>query len=501
MDTPKNNKEALKQAPEALKGHTTPRIHTPLHEDLPSKGQEMIDFCKEIGWPLLPWQEWLAIQAHRYHPETGKWAHPEVGLLIARQNGKSTFLALRVLTGMYLWGEKLQVGTAHKLTTSSEIFNKIYEIIESNPKLLAKFDKKIESKGSQEIKALGNRYIIRANNAASRGISSPNTIHMDEVREYKDEEVWAAMRYTQMATQNPQAWVYSNAGDQHSIILNKLRDRALAKINGADDKIAWFEWSGVPEVKIDPESQEFWHSIACANPSMGYTISEDNIKAVLHDDDSIIRTEVLCNWVTTINPVVDPNRWNDCQSSGLKLDRESLTWMAIDLSPDRKSAALVAGQKLAREGQFVVALLNTWSNPVALDDKYLANEIAGWVRKYHTDVVAYSARTAGAVALRLKPAGINVEAIDGQVYATACDQMLAAINSGRLRHLNQEELTKQALSAVKLPYGDGGWVMGRKVSNAVIAATVAMSMVCHFATQEDGGDDVVVLDTNYNDVI
>ena len=502
MDTPENNKEALKQAPEALKGHEVPRLHSPLN-DLPSLGQEMIDFVESLinpntGHPFVmtPAQKFLAIHGHKIKPD-GRWATPEIVALQARQNGKTTFMAWRVLAGMYLWNEKLQVGTAHKLTTSSETFFKIYEIIEANPKLLAEFSKKIESKGGQELKLLnGNRYIIRANNSASRGISAPAVIFLDELREYKDEESWASMRYTQMAVQGRggQAWMFSNAGDQHSIILNKLRDRAMAQINGnSDASLAWFEWSGVPEVKIDPESEEFWYSIACANPSLGYNIHQDNIRAVLNDDDSIIRTEVLCNWVTTINPVVTPAAWTACASPSLKLDRESLTWMAIDLSPDRKAAALVAAQKLEGEGQFLAVLLNTWSNPSALDDKYLANEISGWVRKYHTQVVAYSARTSGAVALRLKPAGIAVEAIDGQVYATACDQMLSSINSGRLRHLDQEEFTKQVLSAVKLPYGDGGWVMGRKVSNAVIAASVACSMVSHFATQEDGGDDIVVI--------
>ena len=42
--------------------------------------------------------------------------------------------------------------------------------------------------------------------------------HLDEAREYKDEDVWSALRYTQMASAHPQMWVYSNAGDQHSIV-------------------------------------------------------------------------------------------------------------------------------------------------------------------------------------------------------------------------------------------------------------------------------------------
>ncbi len=51
-------------------------------------------------------------------------------------------------------------------------------------------------------------YIVRANNAAGRGIAAPETIHLDEAREYKDEDVWSALRYTQMASANPQIWVY-----------------------------------------------------------------------------------------------------------------------------------------------------------------------------------------------------------------------------------------------------------------------------------------------------
>ncbi len=47
----------------------------------------------------------------------------------------------------------------------------------------------------------------------------------------------------------------------------------------------------------------------------------------------------------------------------------------------------------------------------------------------------------------------------------------------KLVHSGQDELTKQCLSAVKLPFGDGGWVMGAAalhldisiVGNAVVA--------------------------------
>ena len=387
---------------------------------------------------------------------------------------------------MFALGQKLQVHTAHKLTTSSEIFWKIDDTIQSHAKLVDDFGKKYESKGSQEIKLKsGGRYLVRANNSASRGIAAPDTIYMDEVREFHDDEVWSSLRYTQMATPNPQTLIFSNAGDQHSIVLNRLRERGLAAAAGADDRIGWFEWSAEPGCDI--RDKNAWMQ---ANPSAGYTISLDNLEAAMSDEESIVRTELLCQWVSVVNPAINPSNWNAGAKKDLKLDREALTWMAIDLSPNRQEGSLVAAQQ---EGDNInVVLLQTWTNPINLDAKQIANDVADWVRKYQTETVAYSRQTSGAIAALLSPAGISTTPIDGSVYGQACDEMLSAITSQRLFHPEQDEFTRQVLSAVKLPFKDGGWYLGRKVSNATICAAVAMAMVCHFATRGEAEYDIVV---------
>ncbi len=122
MDTPETAQNGSDRPTEVLRGITEPRLRTP-EQDLPSKGQEFIDFCKRIDYPLLPWQEYLALEMLRYKAD-GRWCHPEVGVVVARQQGKSTFMALLIIWKMYEQGEKLQVATAHKLTTSAEIFFK-----------------------------------------------------------------------------------------------------------------------------------------------------------------------------------------------------------------------------------------------------------------------------------------------------------------------------------------------------------------------------------------
>jgi hypothetical protein len=481
---------SVDQAYSGLGGVQTPRIHSKLN-DLPSKGQEMIDFATELGINLMEWQRFVCIHGHKIR-EDGRWAHSELGLIMARQQGKSTLMMLRILTGMFVWGEGLQLASAHRLTTSLETFRQIVGLIETNPKLEKEVKKIRWQHGAEEIELFGNRrFVVKAANNAARGLSKPETIHLDELREYKDEDAWSSMRYSMMAAKNPQVWIYSSAGDQHSVILNKLRERALASAT-TNDPIGWFEWSAEPDAPILlPSGEMNWSAFAQANPSLGITIHPDNLKAVINDPPDIVRTEVLAQWVDTINSAIDAQKWAMCQIDAIPLDPEQPTWLGLDLSPDRKFGALVAAQRLSGE-RFYIQLLHTWSNDYSLNDLAVANDIAPYVRKYNTQTVAYSKRTSQAVASRLSSAGIQVTDMDGGIYAESCDRWLGAINSHRLQHSGQEELTQQTLSAAKLPYGDGSWIIGRRASRVAVCASVATALVTYFATQPETEIDIQV---------
>jgi hypothetical protein len=473
-----------------LGGVQTPRIHSEL-TDLPSKGQDIIDLAAELGINLMEWQRFVCIHGHKVRAD-GRWAHSELGLIMARQQGKSTLMMLRILTGMFVWGEGLQLASAHRLTTSLETFRQIVGLIETHPKLEKEVKKIRWQHGAEEIELFGNRrFVVKAANNAARGLSKPETIHLDELREYKDEDAWSSMRYSMMAAKNPQVWVYSSAGDQHSVILNKLRERALASAT-TNDPIGWFEWSAEPDAPILLPSGEInWSAFAQANPSLGITIHPDNLKAVINDPPDIVRTEVLAQWVDTINSAIDAQKWGLCQTEPIPLDPEKETWFGLDLSPDRKFGALVATQKLSGE-RFNLVLLHTWSNDYSINDLAVANDIAPYVRKYNVQTVAYSKRTAQAVASRLVPAGIPITDMDGAIYAESCDRWLGAINSHRLQHGGQKELTQQTLSAAKLPYGDGSWIIGRRASRVAVCAAVASALATYFATQVETEVDIQI---------
>ena len=451
----------------------------------------MIDFATELGINLMEWQRFVCIHGHKVRAD-GRWAHSELGLIMARQQGKSTLMMLRILTGMFVWGEGLQLASAHRLTTSLETFRQIVGLIETHPKLEKEVKKIRWQHGAEEIELFGNRrFVVKAANNAARGLSKPETIHLDELREYKDEDAWSSMRYSMMAAKNPQVWIYSSAGDQHSVILNKLRERALASAT-TNDPIGWFEWSAEPDAPILlPSGEMNWSAFAQANPSLGITIHPDNLRAVINDPPDIVRTEVLAQWVDTINSAIDAQKWAMCQIDAVLLDPEQATWLGLDLSPDRKFGALVAAQRLSGE-RFYIQLLHTWSNDYSLNDLAVANDIAPYVRKYNTQTVAYSKRTSQAVASRLSSAGIQVTDMDGAIYAESCDRWLGAINSHRLQHSGQEELTQQTLSAAKLPFGDGSWIIGRRASRVAVCASVASALVTYFATQPETETDIQI---------
>jgi hypothetical protein len=77
-------------------------------------------------------------------------------------------------------------------------------------------------------------------------------------------------------------------------------------------------------------------------------------------------------------------------------------------------------------------------------------------------------------------------------YPQACDEMLSAINSGRLKHRGQAKLTEEMLAAVQLRRGDGGWVIGRRATNAVVCGSVAVAFCTHFATRPENDLDIMV---------
>ena len=471
-----------KDAQPQVLGTSEPRLHTPYAEGLESRGHELVALGEMLGEPLMPWQELVANESMKLKDD-GRWAWPLVVTLVARQQGKSHFMRLRIIWGL-INGEKLQILAAHKLAVSLEHFNQVVDTIESHDFLKDQLKRIRRTNGQEEIQFHnGARFKVVANNAAGRGYAGAETIYLDELREHKDYAAWSAISKTQLAAKNPQLYGFSNAGDATSVVLNELRDRGISTMQGVKDSLLWLEWSAPMNSKIDIEAAKW------ANPALGRTVHVDNILSTFNEPEAVVRTEVFCQWVDTLASPWSPNAWNQCADPDLVVEPNgNSTYLAFDVTPRRNQASLVAAQVI--DGKIALGLVQTFDSDTALDDLTIANAVADWAKAYDVTEIAYSKNTGQAVAARLLAAGIMTTAIDGRAFAMACDQMLGAMEHGRLRHNDEVTFNKHISACARIPFAEGGWLIGRRASNANVTGAVAAAMAISLASKPLSDTDI-----------
>ena len=435
--------------------------------------------------PLMPWQEYVIKDGCRIKPD-GTWLSKTNALLISRQNGKTTLLKFRILAGLFLWDEKLQIAAAQNRDVALETFRSVAEMIDGFSWLTKKVKAVTRANGREEIELKnGCRYkIVAPRPGSSRGLSA-NTVYIDEARMHQDTSGFAALAYTLQASKNPSMWLTSNAGDIKSVLLNQIRQRALHKIeNKTDDDIAYWEWSAEPGLKLS--DRKGWIQ---ANPALGHTITEDVLQARMGDDPTVIQTEMLCQWVDVMQSPWSPGHWNGCEKPGLKLTPDRPTWLGVEIAPDRTGFAIV-GTQILDDNSIAVALMDMENLDVAIDDLKIADRIAQWAKKYQAQAVTLNKFTGDAVAQKLRMASINAEIITGMNYFLACDIFLGAMAGGRLTHGGQPELTKAINSCVKKTTDKGSWYVSRqKDATPAIAAIIAT----HKANERQNSSEFGVL--------
>lgn len=332
-----------------------------------------MDFSRD---PLLvepiPWQRWLLIHALELRPD-GRFRYRTVLILVARQNGKTTIIEVKSLWKMYVLRVLLVIGTAQTLEYAEESWDKAVEIAESIPELEADIAHVDKTNGKKMLKLVGGpRWkIATASRRGGRSLTGDD-VNLDELREHLDWLAWGAVTKTTMARPNAQIFAFSNAGDDRSVVLNDLQAKArAAAINpsAADPSLGLFEWSAPDDVKCtcvrppdEPHRPEcrLWdrRAWAQANPSLGYTITEEAIaSALMTDPEPIFRTEVLCQRVESL-----AGKWRVFSEAAWVAREDPLARpagrpaLAVAVTPDRATAAVGAAAPRAGGGRLVDVL-------------------------------------------------------------------------------------------------------------------------------------------------
>jgi phage terminase large subunit-like protein len=464
-----------------LLGAVKPRIHTPFLKG-DSRLKEVSDLADKIGMPLLDWQR-LVLEDMLRIDGKGEFKRKTMGLLIARQNGKTHLARMLILAHLFLWDSKMVIGMSSNRNMALDTFRQVANAIMDNDFLKDQVKQIRYANGQESITTLrGNRYqIVAATRDGSRGLTA-NFLFIDELREIS-EEGWKAARPTTRAT-GGQTLVCSNAGDAYSIVLNDLRERALSY---PSPTLGWYEYSAPAHCKVDDRNA--W---AMANPSLGKLIDEETLEeAVATNPINNTRTEMLCQWVDSMSSPFTTQMVTDTSDSNLQITPGGNIVFAIDVSPSKRSGALLAGKLNQATGKIELGLMQLWTSDVAIDDLKMAADVHAWAQKFKPRVIMYDKYATQSIAQRLQQSGQKMEDCSGQSFYQACGEILDAFVNVRLVHSGQKELTESWFS-VGAKTNDAGWRIVRRKSAGDVTSAICSAMIVHYLTKPQSTPQIFV---------
>lgn len=492
---------------ELPEGHRLPRIlHTP-GPVVGTLGQEAIDLSSMAGLDLDPWQKNLMIEGCSVNPENtywnkytkrqeAKWAALEMSVVVSRQNGKGSWLEARELAGLFLFGERTIIHSAHQFDTSKEHFNRIVSLIEDTPELRREIPLRggiSNTHGSEGITLKnGQRLLFKTRtNKGGRGFTG-DLLVLDEAMFLGAEEIGALMP-TLAARPNAQILYTGSAGDQElgdCSQLGRLRTRALKR---DDLRLLFAEWSievcnEFCPMQCDEHDDPFdVESYAKANPGFGHRIGLDHIEMERRSME--LRTFLTERLGVGNYPVegeawkvIPKDSWEGRQDVFSQLSRSFA--LAVDITPDRSRACIaVAGAQDADSALEHVEI--TGRDQDDLDHRegtqWLVPRILElWERHKPGCVVIDNAGHAGGMIEELEKHHVKVVIPNAREYAQACGEFRSAVvpqkgETATLVHLGQPPLAAALAEADKRKLTDM-WAWDKRSSSADISPLVAATL-------------------------
>lgn len=403
--------------PRRVVGSAKPRLSPP--EPLRTGERQFSALASSLGQPLWPWQR----HAARFLTARGPsgWLYPEVAVVVARQNGKTTLLA-PLIVGRLLLGHRI-IHTAQDADLPRETHQYVAELLERHyPDRLGRGAIRYAN-GQEHIKTKrGGLYrIVPPSTGKARG--KPNDlVIIDEARELEDDRFIAAANPSTIARQMSQTVYLSNAGTDLSDVLNSLRKRS-----GADPSLAYLEWSAAPGRQ--PDELAGWLE---SNPSIGHNPwLLDNLQRtyrsyLLADKMDVWEREHLCRWTVGASArLVTAEEWSAQAMLPERPEPPVRTALGVkmDLSGERLSAVLAWRDDDDTIGLDVV--MDVTGDPIDVD--VLGPDLRRLQSRLRVRMVGYDPYTDADLARHFGKA----EAITGRDYAAATERFTRTVAQRR----------------------------------------------------------------------
>jgi phage terminase large subunit-like protein len=484
---PDNPRQTLStRSPSVVLGRVVPRLWTPELRDLSDEnaswGYDFIAFCAAIGWPLDPWQVWLAIRLGELYPD-GRPRYRKAIVLVARQNGKTLFTRLLILYWMFTERVPEIVATSTDRGAAKRSWRKVVEMADNTPLLADPLPRRHTALqiGEEDFwNDHDSHYRFAApTRRAGRGDTVPRAL-LDELREHRNRDTWDAIVPAMNAVEDALLVCISNEGDAESIVLHEEHDAAQVFIETGegDERTFLASWSAPSDA--DPTDPE---ALAYANPGLGHRVQLDAligqaIAAIAAGGETLARfkIEMMCQRVDLLQAAIRPEDWSACgvqvvDALDLATVRRDVV-MCFDVALDGSHATLLAAATV--DGVTHLDVVAAWNGRDAR--KQLRADLPGHVARVRPrKIVWFAGGPAAAVAdeyPRKRIGTARLEPIRAEDVVRACMALEEQAAAGQLRHAHDPLLDKQVRQSSQLPQGDG-WRFARRGQDPIDAVYAA----------------------------
>lgn len=508
---------------DSLKGSQEARVRSvPAYAS--SSGPEVLEVGRLAGVELDPWQQqdltdglgessdWKcpkcthrATEAIRCpsHPRSNlihPWAAFEVAEVVPRQNGKSELLIVRMLGGLFVLEEPLQIFSAHQFDTAVEIFLRLAFLISECDELRSQVKHRggrmtgikygHGEEGIELQSGLRVRFKARTG-GGGRGFSG-DTLYLDEAMILPEQFLGATVPILS-ARPNPQIYLAGSPPDDEDpthdgVVLAKRRKRALA---GDDPSLAYFEHSAQADhpAGLSAEFLDDRKNWAAANPGLGIRITEEHVaneRRAMGDRQFAIERLGVGAWPSVEvgnDRKISIAKWRARELVDKRSKAEGQVCLSFDITPDRSWGAIgLAGNRADGFGHVEVVehkRTTAWMIDRLVDLALERDPVAiVWDKQSPASALENKLRAA------LEDAGVSLETMDGDLlipvtsaeFAQACGMLFDEVEQQTFRHRDQPKVTAALQGAMHRMLHDEEWIWSRRLSNVDITTLITVTL-------------------------
>lgn len=437
----------------------------------------------------MPWQQHVADVALEIDPATGHLAYDEVVITVPRQSGKTTLLlpkfVWRAEASHLLGGRQRMLYAAQTGKDAADKFDEDFVEDLAAARVMRGRYRVTNHQGRKRIRFQSGSILspVATGKASGHGKTLDDGT-LDEAFAQKDARVEDAWRPAMITRADAQFWAVSTAGknrlESPYLWAKVQRGRKACEDPDPSSRFCYFEWSAPPG--SDPEDPATWWTCM---PALGFTQTEaavrSRLEAALADtegdgiggftrpylnlfDDA---AELEVEWI------LPRAQWFAVRDPESRRAEKARPALAIDVSPDRRSAA-VSYAALRADDRPMGQVIRHGTDGIG----WVVPEVAAIAReKRPTVVVIDGVGPVSSLEKDLRDAiggASEVKVLTTGDVADFWGQMIDAVATGQFFHTGQTELDAALAGATERDLPGGRKALDRRTASSDITPLVSV---------------------------